>query len=319
LPCDLFDVRRALRFGVLCTSFLAVHCTCESSSEGDGHSAPTPVPTPSPVGALDSGARETETVRRAAMAKLPRRRCPREMVDVDGLFCIDRYEVSLVDARRGRPLSPFYPPTRAMTRKLLEQWQQRRETVGPSWARALAPPEPPDWQWSEDFEPQAVVAAGVVPSGYLSGHDAERACSNAGKRLCSEVEWVTACRGKGDLPFPYGPKYEAGACNVMRSTHPAALLHDNPSIGHLDPRLNLAVDDEGPLLQDTGASPRCQSRWGDDAIYDMVGNLDEWIADDDGTFLGGFFSRQTNKGCASRIATHPYGYFDYSLGTRCCL
>jgi formylglycine-generating enzyme required for sulfatase activity len=240
------------------------------------------------------------------------------MVDVDGLFCIDRYEVSLVDRQRGRPLSPFYPPVQKQTRELFERWQTEREAHGPAWAREVPPPEPPPWQLNEDVEPAAVAIAGALPNGYLSGYSAERACANAGKRLCSELEWVMACRGEDDLPYPYGPEYEPGACNVMRRSHPAALLHDNASIGHLDPRLNLTDDDEGPLLRRTGASARCQSRWGDDAIYDMVGNLDEWIADDAGTFLGGFFSRQTNKGCESRIATHPYGYFDYSLGTRCC-
>ena len=45
----------------------------------------------------------------------PSSRCPSEMVDVRGRFCIDRYEAALVDQRQGRRLSPYYHPTRAQT------------------------------------------------------------------------------------------------------------------------------------------------------------------------------------------------------------
>jgi hypothetical protein len=58
--------------------------------------------------------------------------------------------------------------------------------------------------------------------------------------------------------------------------------------------------------------------WGNDAIYDMVGNLDEWVDDGEGAFMGGFFARSTRLGCDARIAVHPKPYADYSLGVRCC-
>ncbi len=321
---------RPVRRWLLCAGLVLARCTCESQPERD--SVPAPPPPTSSHRARDAGAQADAAQADAAQADrvredsarervaphVKRRRCPPEMVDVAGAFCIDRHEASLVDQRRGRALSPFYPPTRKRTQSLFERWQAERTTLGPEWARVLALPEPPSWQLREDFEPRAVVKADALPSGYLDGASAARACANAGKRLCSEREWTTACRGERDRPFPYGDHHEPGACNVMRRSHPAALLHDDASIGHLDPRLNLTRDDDGPLLRKTGASRRCASRWGDDAIHDMVGNLDEWIADPNGTFMGGFYARQTNKGCASRIASHPYGYYDYSLGTRCC-
>jgi hypothetical protein len=89
-------------------------------------------------------------------------------------------------------------------------------------------------------------------------------------------------------------------------------------MGHSDPRLDLVQAEDGPLLRPTGATPECASRWGDDAIYDMVGNLDEWIDDPEGTFVGGFFSRSTKNGCDASVRTHPFAYWDYSLGVRCC-
>ena len=72
------------------------------------------------------------------------------------------------------------------------------------------------------------------------------------------------------------------------------------------------------MLERTGSRPHCASRWGDDAVYDMVGNLDEWIDPKNGTFVGGFYSRSTRKGCDAKVSAHPRRYLDYSLGIRCC-
>jgi hypothetical protein len=249
----------------------------------------------------------------------PSGRCPSGMVDVLGRFCIDRYEATLSDAGTGRLLSQFYYPTPEITRREYEHWQRRRPQMETSLGALLAVPAPQEWELSAiRFEPVASSVPDVVPHGYLSGRTAERACTNAGKRLCRIEEWVTACRGQQNRKFPYGETYVEGACNVCRATHPARVLHGNASIGHLDPRLNLVTEDGDPLLRKTGATPRCKSDWGDDAVYDMVGNLDEWIDDPEGTFVGGFFSRSTHEGCDSIIEVHTFTYYDYSLGARCC-
>ena len=239
-------------------------------------------------------------------------RCPSDMVDIRGRFCIDRYEATLVDQKQGRRLSPYYHPTRAQTAASFKDWSRRAPVQG------LSAPPPPDFQLSEDFEPRAESVPSVTPSGYLSGNLADLACRNAGKRLCSIEEWVLACRGEGGHKFPYGDHYEEGRCNVFRETHPAQVLHGDMSTGHLDPRLNLVDAPSGPLLRKTGATTTCKSAWGGDAVYDMVGNLDEWVNAPVGAFLGGFYSRSTREGCDSKVSSHPRSYFDYSLGTRCC-
>lgn len=237
-------------------------------------------------------------------------RCPADMVDVRGEFCIDRYEAELFDVRSSQALSPYYHPTRGQTRASFTRYRAIA-------ARKGAPelPSPPPFQLETDFEPAARSTAHVIPSGYLSGVVAKQACERAGKRLCSYAEWLTACRGEARRAFPYGDRYEDGACNVHRGSHPAALLHGNPSIHHLDPRLNRVSDAEGPLLRPTGSLPRCKSAWNQDGAFDMVGNLDEWVED---SFAGGFYARGTRDGCEARIRSHPRDYFDYSLGTRCC-
>jgi sulfatase modifying factor 1 len=245
--------------------------------------------------------------------------CPADMVLVSGDFCIDRYEVSLVDRALGRVLSPHYPPDRAATLRLFETWQRDAPRSRMSLGRSLPIPSPPEFQLQQDFIPRAVSEMGVLPAGYLSRTSAERACQEAGKRLCARGEWVVACRGQEDRAFPYGSDYKKDACNVHRQSHPARLLHGNSSEYHTDPRLGLTEDLEGPLLRRTGQTEACVSRWGADGLYDMVGNLDEWIDDPEGTFVGGFYSRATKDGCNSMIDVHAPAYFDYSLGARCCL
>jgi formylglycine-generating enzyme len=240
------------------------------------------------------------------------------MVDVDRSFCIDRYEAHLVDRKSGEDLSPYYPPDPGRAKNLRAHWETQRRSSDITLGRAMPLPELPDWQLAGSSEPMAVATGQVVPSGYLDANTAERACLSAGKRLCTASEWVTACRGQQNRQFPYGNQYVPGACNVFREAHPAQLLHGNASEGHLDPRLNLTEGEGGPLLRTTGATTRCKSEWGNDAIYDMVGNLDEWVDDADGAFHGGFFARATKLGCDARISTHPRQYLDYSLGVRCC-
>ena len=100
--------------------------------------------------------------------------------------------------------------------------------------------------------------------------------------------------------------------------HPAAMLHDNASVGHLDPRLNRTQAKGRPLLAPTGDYPACRSRWGNDAAYDMVGNLDEWIDNGTGAFAGGFYARATRAGCEALVDVHPKRYLDYTTGVRCC-
>jgi formylglycine-generating enzyme required for sulfatase activity len=215
-------------------------------------------------------------------------------------------------------LSPDYPTTPNLLGFALGEWATGHERTGNVHARAFPLPWIAPSRLEDKPEPVAVSRLGVRPNGYVAGLVAATACAAAGKRLCTLDEFVTACRGEGDTPFPYGETYEEGACNVYREEHPAALLHDNASIGHLDPRLNRVRSKGRPLLQRTGESPACRSRWGNDAVYDMVGNLDEWVDEGNGAFAGGFYARATRAGCEAVVTAHPKSYCDYSTGVRCC-
>ena len=244
------------------------------------------------------------------------RRCPADMVDIGGQYCIDRYENHLVD-EHGVALAPDYPSTPGLTKVIWKRWLPKRWRSGGLSAQAM--PLPPLLR-AVSAAPRVKPRSrpGAIPSGYVTGHVAKDACEAVGKRLCSKYEWVGACRGENDTRFPYGDDYQHNVCNVFRYAHPALALHKNPSVGHLDPRLNRVRDRGEVMLRRTGATSRCASRWGDDAVYDMVGNLDEWVQTKSGGFAGGFYSRATKKGCDAIITVHPRRYLDYSLGIRCC-
>ena len=232
--------------------------------------------------------------------------------------CVDRYEASLVHHQTGARLSPYYPPAAKGVRTVLRIWKRRRLQVGSGKARAIPLPSIAPWQTKGEYEPRAVVRRGATPNGHVTGTLAQVACEKAGKRTCSRREWRRACGGEQGWAFPYGPRYEQGACNVFREAHPAAVLHDDASRGHSDPRLNRVTSKGRPLLRKGGASPRCVSRWGSDGIYDMVGNVDEWLDEPTGTFAGGFYARGTKEGCEWFGGAHSIHYGDYSTGVRCC-
>ena len=271
-----------------------------------------PAPAPPPPG---SAANEPE----AGAPAPPPLVCPREMMAVAGSFCVDKWEASLVDKRTRLVLSPYYPPDRKLAAQLADTWDKQRLEMGSEAAQQVALPPLPAFEREREVDPVAVSKPGAIPNGYVSGLLAARACHNAGKRLCRYDEWLRACEGQAKRKYPYGDEYKQGACNIFRARHPAKELHDNAAIGHLDPRLLLVREPSGdPLLRPTGGTPACKSEWGGDAAWDMNGNLDEWVDDEKGRFVGGFFSRSKKDGCESSVTAHPPAYFDYSTGVRCC-
>ena len=221
-----------------------------------------------------------------------------------------------MDAASGEALSPFYPPNPKLAASVRDTWLCEQGTLGSVASRSFPLPALSRFQRELGYEPRAVSEAQAMPQAYLSYHLAKKACENAHKRLCTKDEWVSACRGQKGTQFPYGDDFRAGRCNVHRALHPGYVLHASSSLGLLDPRLNLVEEGDDPLLRLTGATAACASEWGADKIFDMVGNLDEWV--EEGMFLGGFYARSSTKGCDAQISSHAQSYFDYSTGTRCC-
>jgi sulfatase modifying factor 1 len=170
---------------------------------------------------------------------------------------------------------------------------------------------------------RAKSAPGASPQAYVSADEAASACREAGKRLCSDAEWQAACRGAAGSRYPYGERWRRGACND-RGVSPLGVLEAlgpggegvAEAWGHqrmTDPRLYLVP---GGVAR-TGRFERCQTEEG---VYDMVGNLHEWTADEQGTFRGGYYldTETLGPGCDYAATGHDRRYSDYSTGFRCC-
>ncbi len=207
--------------------------------------------------------------------------CPAGMIPVD-TFCIDQYEASLWLVHPDQTTSPWSPYHTPSTERV-----------------------------------RAVSIAGAVPQGYITGDQAAAACVEAGKRLCTNAEWLRACQGPATTTYPYGSTLQLGTCNDHRGVHPAVEYFGTSDpwiwseLGH--PCINQLADS----LDTTGDNPGCVTAEG---AFDMMGNLHEWTSDPGGTFRGGFYvdTSINGPGCLYATTAHNTAHWDYSTGFRCC-
>ena len=93
----------------------------------------------------------------------------------------------------------------------------------------------------------------------------------------------------------------------MRALNKGAYNHENMN----DPRMNQLAN----TVEPTGTAAACTNSYD---VYDMVGNVHEWV--DDGAFHGGYYldTEKNGEGCGYRTDAHAVWYHDYSTGFRCC-
>lgn len=123
---------------------------------------------------------------------------------------------------------------------------------------------------------------GSAPLG-LSENDALTYCRERGRRLCSEQEWESACRGPDGHLYPYGDSFSTTACVVGEGTASAV-----------------------------GSRNACRSGYG---AYDMSGNAAEWVS---GPLIkgGDFASDDFGSRCGARSRA---GASELQLvSVRCC-
>ena len=144
---------------------------------------------------------------------------------------------------------------------------------------------------------------------YVSLKEAQQGCSEVGKRLCSAAEWRRACLGPYNKRFSYGHEYEQGRCHTATSL---------PS-GHS------SMMQPQEMLVDSGQKQHCRSEEG---VFDMIGNLEEWVLDDwqgaNASLEGGAWYTYTDYAdCSGRYSRQPdyrtpLGRRVFSAGFRCC-
>lgn len=130
---------------------------------------------------------------------------------------------------------------------------------------------------------------GVVPQTNVSWIRAKLYCYDEGKRLCKQKEWEQACRRTmSQRRYPYGYEYTDGKCPT-----------------------------EGSAPFKSGQFQQCHEGTG---IYDMIGNVWEWVSDKhngEPTIVGGAF----NSGQRARCTFYTNAGFlveSETTGFRCC-
>ncbi len=209
------------------------------------------------------------------------------MASINDRYCVDRYEASLVEVLSNgdeRSWSPYQPVNGHMVR--------------------------------------AVSEPGVVPQGYISEIQAQEACSLSGKRLCRPAEWRKACMGPEPTTYGYGEANEPGRCNDSGRSPVVAMYGKTADLAdraqwNFDHMNDPALNQMDGTVTPTGSHEGCTNGYG---VYDMVGNLHEWVADPKGTFQGGYFqdTHLNGDGCTYKTMAHSAWYHDYSTGFRCC-
>ena len=97
---------------------------------------------------------------------------------------------------------------------------------------------------------------GVMPTTNYSWEEADTACRSIGKRLCTSREWARACRGPEGRKYSYGTERDPKACNTpIQGSGPGRA--------------------PAPVAA-SGAFPQCVTPEG---VYDLNGNLSEWVSD----------------------------------------
>ena len=165
---------------------------------------------------------------------------------------------------------------------------------------------------------RAVSERGRLPQAYVDQHEAAEACEAAGKRLCTDREWMAACKGTPVTRYPYGERHRKGYCNDEGTeVLPVVFPGRDVDLYRLDRMNDPRLDQVPGSLAKSGSFARCRSERG---VFDMVGNLHEWTADPDGTLRGGYFldTRSLGEGCEYEAIGHDANYHDYSTGFRCC-
>ncbi len=132
---------------------------------------------------------------------------------------------------------------------------------------------------------------------------AKTSCEEAGKTLCSELQWEKACKGPKNLAYPYGEKFDSSKCNT--------------------PYIKAGKTMFDRKTKPIGSNEECKSGYG---VYDMSGNVYEWV---NNSYEGEFYHRiirggswadsKTNTArCATRNYEVPFIHDD-TIGFRCCL
>lgn len=159
--------------------------------------------------------------------------------------------------------------------------------------------------------------AGEKPTVAITFNEATELCAAEGKRLCTSDEWTQACEGPEHSPYPYGFTRNRESCN-----------HDKPYIipndsAYQDPETRASEVARVNQSEPSGSRAACVSSYG---VFDMTGNVDEWVVNESGSvrgpeyesgLKGGYWGPVRNR-CRPMTTDHNQWHHGYQIGFRCC-
>jgi sulfatase modifying factor 1 len=152
---------------------------------------------------------------------------------------------------------------------------------------------------------------GMLPAAVVTFEQARSACTDEGKRLCTEMEWSFACEGPKGFAFSYGDEELSDACNVGR---PAPRLATDALWEAKDvAKVVEAHDARVP----SGDRKGCVGPFG---ARDLIGNVEEWVKSDDPGFeralRGGRYTGSPT--CQTVRQIKQPSFRELQTGFRCC-
>lgn len=196
-------------------------------------------------------------------------------------------EDEMAEREASHPEMLFIPAGPALMGRL----NQEDRSVA-SQSEPLAQVEEVDGFYIDRFEfPNRI---GEKPVARVSHAQAQEACADAGKRLCTEDEWEKACKGPGSWVYTYGDTYDVEMCGE-------------------------GVGDDGYTI---GNNDSCVSGYG---VWGMSGGPREWTdstSDASGTrrvVKGGLLGNNERGSRCAFAVDESSSYADTNLSFRCCL
>lgn len=169
---------------------------------------------------------------------------------------------------------------------------------------------------------EAPNVKGELPFALQTAYDGEAWCTERGKRLCTQDEWVRACEGPKGRLYPYGNAYREDVCNDDKGW---ILVHWKALAKW--PR-DAALDEATRLYQAdmSGARAECVSQEG---VHDLTGNVAEWVRRStpsprpgyDHVLKGCYWAacyKEPRPNCEFANTAHPGTFRTYEAGFRCC-
>jgi len=137
---------------------------------------------------------------------------------------------------------------------------------------------------------------GRLPWSNVTRGEAQAACAKlgAGWRVCTAAEWFDGCNGSGNTTFPYGATYDGTKCNGNDYAKPTGAT-------------TVATGSAAGCVSVISTTPSLK-------LFDMSGNVKEWVATDLTTTAPASNPTCTTPPCLFELRGGAYDIASFTVG-----